>query len=128
MVKKQVLDAYLASNNVPEMIVKKININSFLTDNFAYMALRIGNSIGDLLDISIELILLEEIAKRHNLVINTTEHAELHTRGTTAEDLDALVRGAVLFENIRQNKKLYKNTLREIADYIRKEMIGIMEK
>ncbi len=128
MVKKQVLDAYLASNNVPELIVKKININSFLTDNFAYMALRIGNSIGDLLDISIELILLDEIAKRHNLVINTTEHAELHTKGTTAEDLDALVRGAVLFENIRQNKKLYKNTLREIADYIRKEIIKIIEK
>ena len=106
MVKKQVLDAYLASNNVPELIVKKININSFLTDNFAYMALRIGNSIGDLLDISIELILLEEIAKRHNLVINTTEHAELHTRGTTAEDLDALVRGAVLFENIRQIEQM----------------------
>jgi hypothetical protein len=119
MNKKQVLDAYLKTHDIPKLIVQKININSFLTDNFAYMALRIGNSIGDNLDISIEIIMLEEIAKKYNLVINTTEHAELHSKGISENDLDNLLKGAVLFENITHNKELYKQSLKEISDFIR---------
>lgn len=127
MTKKQTLDAYLSKHDIPESIAQKINTNSFLTENFAYMAFRIGNSIGDILDISIEIILLEEIARKFNLVVNTTEHAELHSAGTDEKDLDALLKAAVTFENIKHNKKIYKNTLKEITDFIRKQMSDIVK-
>ena len=127
MKKKEILDSYLQSNRVPEVILKKLTINSYLTDNFAYGALRIGNSIGDHLDISIEITLLDEIAKRFDLVLNTTEHAELHTKGAGEEDLDRLLRAAVLFENIRNNRKNYKNMLKKIDQDIRKEIRAIIE-
>ena len=64
------------------------------------------------MDISIEIILLEEISKKYNLVLNTTEHAELHSKGTSEKDIDNLLKGAVHFENIKHNKKLYKQSLR----------------
>jgi hypothetical protein len=127
MNRKEILDAYLIDREVPELVLKKINVNSFLTDNFAYCALRIGNSIGDLLDISIEIILLEEISKKYDLLLNTTEHAELHSKGSSEKDLDMLIRGAVLFENIMHNKKKYKKILEEITDFIRKEMVSIID-
>ncbi|MFH0974576.1 MAG: hypothetical protein V1874_02195 [Spirochaetota bacterium] len=127
MIRKEILDSYLKKHEVPALIVKKINVNSFLTDNFAYNAMRIGNSIGDLLDISIEIILLEEIARKFNLVLDTTEHAELHSKGVSEKDLDNLLRGALLFENIKNNRKPYKQSLSEIAAFIRKEMNAIIE-
>ena len=80
MQKVDILHRYLSEHSVPELIEKKLDANSFLTNNFAYHALRIGNSIGDNLDISIEIIILDEIAKKYNLILNTTEHAELHTQ------------------------------------------------
>ncbi len=126
MNKKEILNAYLKNREVPELVVKKLNTNSFLTDNFAYSALRIGNSIGDLLDISIEIILLEEIAKKFDLVLNTTEHAELHSKGVSENDLDLLIKGAVVFENIKHNKKQYKQSLIELTECIRKEMNSII--
>ncbi len=121
-----ILNKYLSSHTVPELIVKKLDANSFLTSNFAYHALRIGNSIGDNLDISIEIIILDEIAKKFNLILNTTEHAELHTHGITEEDLDSLVQAAILFENIKNNKKQYKEILRKISYFIRKEFYPII--
>lgn len=127
MTKKQILEEYLSTHNIPESIAQKVNINSFLTENFAYMAFRMGNSIGDILDISIEIILLEEIAKKYNLVVNTTEHAELHARGISEKDLDSLLKGAVTFENIKHNKKIYKHTLKDISDFIRKQMDDILK-
>ena len=127
MNRKEILDSYLAKHDVGELIAKKINPNSFLTDNFAYGAMRIGNSIGDILDISIEIILLDEIAKNFNLIMNTTEHAELHSRGVTEKDLNDLVKGAVLFENIKHNKKQYKNSLKEITEFIRNQMGTIIK-
>jgi hypothetical protein len=127
MNRKQMLDDYLQKHEVPELIAKKVNANSFITDNFAYSCMRIGNSIGDLFDISIEIILLEEVAKKYNLVLNTTEHAELHSKGVDEKDLDNLIKGAVLFENIKHNKKQYKNSLKEISDFIRTQMDGIIK-
>src|SRR5208283_1653100 len=126
MNRKEILNAYLNNREVPELVVKKLNVNSFLTDNFSYSALRIGNSIGDLLDISIEIILLEEIAKKFDLILNTTEHAELHSKGISENDLDMLIKGAVLFENIKYNKKQYKKSLMDMSDCIRKEMNSII--
>ncbi|MBN1531297.1 MAG: hypothetical protein JXA20_01410 [Spirochaetes bacterium] len=126
MNRKEMLDDYLQKHEVPELIANKLNANSFLTDNFAYSAMRIGNSIGDLFDISIEIVLLEEVAKRFNLILNTTEHAELHSRGVTEKDLDSLIKGAVLFENIKHNKKQYKHSLKEISDFTRKQMDEII--
>ncbi len=121
-----ILNKYLSSHTVPELILKKLDANSFLTSNFAYHALRIGNSIGDNLDISIEIIILDEIAKKFNLILNTTEHAELHTHGITENDLDSLVQAAILFENIKNNKKQYKEILRKISYFIRKEFYPII--
>lgn len=121
-----ILNKYLSSHTVPELIAKKLDANSFLTSNFAYHALRIGNSIGDNLDISIEIIILDEIAKKFNLILNTTEHAELHTHGITEKDLDNLVQAAILFENIKNNKKQYKEILRKISYFIRKEFYTII--
>lgn len=126
MTKKQVLDEYLKQHKVPDIILTKVNISSFLTENFAYSALRIGNSIGDLLDISIEILLLDEIAKKFGLILNTTEHAELHTKGTTDKDLDTLLKGAIVFENIKNNKKNYKEILKKITDFIRVELTAII--
>ncbi len=126
MNRKEILDGYLSRNEVPELIARKIQANSFITENFAYSAKRIGNSIGDHLDISIEIILLEEIAKKFNLVLNITEHAELHSKGTDEKHLDGLVKGAALFENITHNKKQYKNSLKGITDFIRAEMDKII--
>jgi len=126
MNRKEILNAYLNNREVPELVVKKLNVNSFLTDNFAYSALRIGNSIGDLLDISIEIILLEEIAKKFDLILNTTEHAELHSKGISENDLDMLVKGALVFENIKHNKKQYKQSLIDLTECIRKEMNSII--
>jgi len=125
--KSEMLDRYLEKNNVPEFIVQKIDTNSFLINHFAYHALRMGNSIGDHLDISIELIILDEIAKKYGLILNTTEHAELHTTESTEEQLDTLVRAAVLFENIKQNKKHYKESLRKISYFIRKEFYPVIQ-
>jgi hypothetical protein len=127
MNRRKILDEYLEKHEVPELIVKKINVSSFLTDNFAYGALRIGNSIGDMLDISIEIIILDEIAKRYDLKLNTTEHAELHTKGITEEDLEKLVRAAIHFENIKNNKKGYTQILKEIAEYTREQSQNIIE-
>ncbi|MCP4137674.1 MAG: hypothetical protein GY754_42295 [bacterium] len=127
MNKKEILDDYLKKYKVPNIIVKKINIKSFLTDNFAYEAFRIGNAIGDIMDIPIEIILLEEIAKKQGLILDTTEHAELHTRGSTEKDLDKLIKGALLFENVRNNKKRYKQALKSITDHIREEVKTIIE-
>lgn len=121
MNKTKMLEEYLKKHDVPELIAKKINPQSYLTDNFAYQAFRIGNSIGDHLDISIEIIFLQEIAKKCGLVLNTTEHAELHTKGTSEKDLDDLIKGAVLFENIKYNKKNYKEVLIRITENIRQE-------
>ncbi len=126
MNRKEILNEYLKSREIPELVAKKLNVNSFLTDNFAYSALRIGNSIGDLLDISIEIILLEEIARKFDLLLNTTEHAELHSKGITENDLDMLVKGAVVFENIKHNKKQYKQSLISLTECIRKEMDSII--
>lgn len=127
MIRKEVLDSYLKKHELPQIIVKKINVNSFITENFVYNAMRIGNSIGDLLDISIEIVLLDEIAKKFDLVLDTTEHAELHSRGVSETDLEKLVKGAILFENIKNNKKRYKQSLTEINGFIRKEMASIIE-
>lgn len=127
MTRKEILDNYLKKHELPEIIVKKINVNSFLTENFVYNAMRIGNSIGNLLDISMEIILLEEISKKFDLVLDTTEHAELHSKGVSETDLDNLVKGAILFENIKNNKKRYKQSLNEINEFIRKEMASIIE-
>jgi hypothetical protein len=126
MNKKEILNAYLNNREIPELVIKKLNVNSFLTDNFAYSALRIGNSIGDLLDISIEIILLEEIAKKFDLILNTTEHAELHSKGISENDLDMLIKGALVFENIKHNKKQYKQSLIDLTECIRKEMNSII--
>ena len=125
--RKKILDEYLNKQKVPELIQKKINVNSYLTDNFAYGALRIGNSIGDMLDISIEIIILDEIAKRYDLRLNTTEHAELHTKGIAEEDLEKLIRAAIDFENIKNNKKEYKQILKEIAEFIRERADSIID-
>lgn len=125
--KKEILENYLEKYNVPEFIINKIDTNSFLTNHFAYHALRMGNSIGDHLDISIELIILDEIAKKYGLELNTTEHAELHTTESTREQLDTLVRAAALFENIKQNKKRYKESLRKISYFIRKEFYPVIQ-
>ena len=121
MNKNEILDTYLKKNKVPEIIRNKININSFLTDHFAYGALRIGNSIGDVMDISIEIILLDEIAKKYGLLFDTTEHAELHSKNSTENDLDALLKAAAHFENIMHNRKRYKLILERITDFIREE-------
>ncbi len=121
MNKVQMLEEYLKANDVPELVVKKLNPHSYLTDNFAYLAFRIGNSIGDHLDISIEIVFLEEVAKMFGLVLNTTEHAELHSKSTSEKDLDNLVKGAILFENIKHNKKNYKDVLIRIQQNIRDE-------
>jgi hypothetical protein len=126
MNRREILKAYLNKREVPDLITKKLNADSFLTENFAYGALRIGNSIGDLLDISIEIILLEEIAKKFDLVLNTTEHAELHSKGISEKDLDMLIKGAVLFENIKHNKKQYTRSLTDLTECIRKEMKSII--
>ncbi len=126
MKKLEILNSYLATHTVPELVAKKLDANSFLTNNFAYHALRIGNSIGDNLDISIEIIILDEIAKKYNLILNTTEHAELHTKGTSEADLDSLVQAAILFENIKNNKKQYKEILRKISYFIRKEFYPVI--
>ncbi len=127
MNRKQALDEYLKKHTIPEFITKKINVNSFLTENFAYSALRIGNSIGDMLDMSTEVIILDEIAKQYNLKLNTTEHAELHTNGITEDDLDKLIKAALLFENIKNNKKQYKQILKGITDFIRGEAQNIIQ-
>lgn len=127
MNRKEILDNYLKNHEVPAAIVKKININSFLTENFAYSALRIGNSIGDLFFISVEIILLEEIAKKYDLVLDTTEHVEFHSKGVTEADLDSLIKGALFFENIKNHKKQYKNSLKDISNFIRKEMDTIIQ-
>lgn len=126
MKRLEILNNYLATHTVPEMVAKKLDANSFLTNNFAYHALRIGNSIGDNLDISIEIIILDEIAKKYNLILNTTEHAQLHTHGITEADLDSLVHAAILFENIKNNKKQYKEILRKINYFIRKEFYPVI--
>ncbi|MGQ9844292.1 MAG: hypothetical protein ACUVRK_12135 [Spirochaetota bacterium] len=126
MKRLEILNNYLATHSVPELIAKKLDANSFLTNNFAYHALRIGNSIGDNLDISIEIIILDEIAKKYNLILNTTEHAQLHTQGITETDLDSLVQAAILFENIKNNKKQYKEILRKISYFIRKEFYPVI--
>lgn len=126
MKRLEILNNYLATHTVPELVAKKLDANSFLTNNFAYHALRIGNSIGDNLDISIEIIILDEIAKKYNLILNTTEHAELHTQGITEADLDNLVQAAILFENIKNNKKQYKEILRKISYFIRKEFYPVI--
>ncbi|MCU0847653.1 MAG: hypothetical protein MUD12_07170 [Spirochaetes bacterium] len=128
MLKKEILNSYLKSNNVPENILKKINCNSVLTDNFAYGVLRIGNSIGDLLDISIELILLEEIAKKFNLVLDTTEHAEFHTRGNEEKDLDHLVKAAKLFDAIKEDKKSYHGMIHRVKENISSEADKLINK
>jgi hypothetical protein len=127
MNRKKTLDEYLKKHKVPELILKKVIVNSFLTDNFAYGALRIGNSIGDMLDISIEIIILDEIAKRYDLKLNTTEHAELHTKGISEEDLEKLIRAAIHFENIKNNKKGYSQILKGIAEFIREKVNTIIE-
>lgn len=126
MNRKEIFNNFLKNHEVPAAIVKKININSFLTENFAYSALRIGNSIGDLFFISVEIILLEEIAKKFGLVLDTTEHVEFHSKGLSESDIDSLIKGAVFFENIKNNKKQYKNALKDISDFIRKEMDAII--
>jgi len=128
MLKKEILNTYLKKNSVPEGILKKINCNSVLTDNFAYGVLRIGNSIGDLLDISIELILLEEIAKKFNLVLDTTEHAEFHTSGTDEKDLDHLVKAVKLFDSIKEDKKNYHGMINKVKENIRSEAEKIINK
>jgi hypothetical protein len=120
MEKREILEAFLKTHQVPDLVKNKLITSSFLTEHFAYGALRIGNSIGNALDIAIETILLEEIAARYNLILNTTEHAELHTKGSSAKDLEQLIQGAVHFENIVNNKKQYKKILASVNDAIRK--------
>lgn len=127
MNKQEVLDAYLSRNKVPDAVIKRININSFLTPNFSYGALRIGNSIGDVMNISSEILLLEEIAAKHKLEVNTTEHVELHSRGVAEKDLDALVRGALQFEGIINDKKIYKQAQEEISAFVRKKMKALIK-
>jgi len=127
MNKKEIFDEYVKNNEIPDIVLKKININSFLTKNFAYQALRIGNSIGDLLDISIELIILDEIAKKFDLLFDSTEHAELHSKDISEKDLDNLIKGAILFENLKNNKKRYKEILKMMSDHIRASMKKVID-
>ena len=126
MGKKEVLDAFLKKNTIPAIIQKRININSFHTENFVYEALRIGNSIGDILDIPTEIILLEEIAHKYGLLLDTTENAELQSKGTGEEDLDKLIQGALLFESIRSDKKRYNQLLHTISVFIHGEIKKIL--
>lgn len=128
MNRSRILEDYLKKHSIPDILVRRINAHSYLTENFAYSALRIGNSIGDYLDISIDLIFLEETAKLFGLVVNTTEHAELHTTGITENDLDTLFRAAAFFENIKLNKKRYRESLAAIKEFIRAEFRAITKK
>jgi hypothetical protein len=121
MNRTKIYEDYLKTHNVPELVAKKINTQSYLTDNFAYQAFRIGNSIGDHLDISIEIVFLDEIAKKHGVVLNTTEHAELHSTGISQKDLEQLIAAAVQFENMKHNKHNYKESLIRIKEFIRQE-------
>ncbi len=126
MNRTKILEDYLKSHDVPEIVTKKLNAQSYLTDNFAYQAFRIGNSIGDHLDISIEIIFLEEIAEKYGLVLDTTEHAELHTSGVSEKHLDDLVRAAIQFENMKHNKQHYKASLIRIKEFIRQEFSKVL--
>lgn len=128
MIKKEILKSYLEKNRVPETIARRINPDSMLTEHFAYGALRVGNSIGDLLDISTEIIILEEIAKKFGLEMNTVEHAELHSLGSEEKDLDSLVRAALVFEKIRSDKNKFHDVLAGIREMIRQQAVKLIEK
>lgn len=111
--KQQLLNDFLAKNGLHQPIADKMSATSYATPNFSYGALRIGNSIGDSLDIGLTMVLAETITQHFGLTLYTVEHCEFHTRGTTEQDLEKLAEAAMMFEKIRHStdyKALEKKT------------------
>ncbi len=123
--KQQTLRNFLADKGLPQGIADKMSAASYATPNFSYGALRIGNSVGDYLDIGLTLALAEAVTHHFGLTLYTVEHCEFHTRGITLKDLEKLAAAAVAFENIRHGtdyKTLEKKT-RELFKQSVKAMI-----
>ena len=102
--KREILNGYLEKHHLPQEILEKIDIHSFHTDNFVYKAMRIGNNVGDIFDIAMDITLLEVIAEKYSLKYDYTDYPEIHTKDISEEQLDTLVAAAKIFED--RNKKI----------------------
>ena len=89
--KREVLQTYLAGHNIPKEISEKISYTSISTPNFSYYAFRVGNSIGDVLELAMDFILAKTICEKNDLILYTVEHCEFHSKDITEGDLDRLV-------------------------------------
>ena len=67
--KREVLQTYLAGHNIPKEISEKISYTSISTPNFSYYAFRVGNSIGDVLELAMDFILAKKNKKGRNYCI-----------------------------------------------------------
>lgn len=120
-IKREILEKYLKKHNLSPDILGKIDIHSFHTDNFVYKAIRIGNNIGDIYEIAMDITFLEVIAQKFNLKLDMVDYPELHTKDISESELDILVGAAKLFESRNdRNKndyekiiKVFKNNLKE---------------
>lgn len=119
--RKQVLDQFLKHHPLPGKLLEKIQSPSFRTDKFAYQAMRIGNSIGDIKKTAAELVFLELLAAKFGLDLDTTEHPSLQTREVTEEALGALVKAALKFESILEDgaqHDFFKRKLPKVTEAI----------
>lgn len=123
--KQQILKDFLAKNALPPQIAEKISATSFSTPNFSYGALRIGNSIGDYLDIGFTMALAEAVTQHFGLTLYTVEHCEFHTHGTTAKDLEKLAAAAIAFEDIRHSAD-YKTLEKKTRDLFKQSVKAII--
>lgn len=119
--KRNILDKYLETTILDKEIIEKINLHSFHTKNFVYTALRIGNNIGDPYEIAMDITFLEAIAEKFDLIVDTTEHPELHTKNISEKQLDKLVKAALIFENRNSTlEKQYTSIKRQMKDILKK--------
>ncbi|MCB1142658.1 MAG: hypothetical protein H7A24_04535 [Leptospiraceae bacterium] len=115
--KREVLQTYLAGHNIPKEISEKISYTSISTPNFSYYAFRVGNSIGDVLELAMDFILAKTICEKNDLILYTVEHCEFHSKDITEGDLDRLVKAAEMFEKHKKGEKFsqLKEEINQIA-------------
>jgi hypothetical protein len=123
--KREILNKYLKKHNLPKEISDKIDIHSVHTDKFAYKAMRIGNNIGDPYVIAVDIVFLETLADKYDLIFDLTDYPELHTRGISEKDLDIIVEAAKIFENRRgslskEYDKIVQDIKKDIKDKFKK--------
>ncbi len=119
--KLKCLNNLLSEKKIDSTDFEKISYRSYHTDNFCYIGVRIGNSIGDQLLNGVRLRVLELVAQKFSLPFNSIDHGEIHSKSIDEKSAMELVEAMRLFESLIGNNKFIDSIIKKTENFIDKE-------